>query len=499
MIARRVSVMPKCLRGGSDAVGLLAKATALCMLGSFLPGCAVGPDYAEPEVAMPEGWAGTDQTGIRPDASSQEDAGEWWTQLEAPELERLIREAMANNNSLEAAEFRLRRARALVGAAEARLLPRIGAGGQYTRAYLSEGLPVLDRFFERGMVERDQELYSAAFDAGWELDLFGGTRRRVEAAEARTAQVEAGLADARISLVAELARNYFELRRSQRQLMQLERQIELDASLRDLTKKRWDTGVGAETAVAEAELRLETLKAQRPTLLAEEAATAYRIAVLTSGEPKEVFARLSEAQSLPVDVDPVPVGLPGELLRRRPDVRAAERSLAGATAMVGAEVAELYPKFGLTGSVGSQATRFGDLFASQSGTWLISPMIQWNLFQGGAIRARIDAAGAEQSAALAGYRQAVLRAVAEVETRLTQYGRSLESREHLAQAQTQRVRALELAKDAWGTGVVSQARVLEAESTVAAGEARLAAARVEVLVTLAALHKALGGGWGPLF
>lgn len=479
----------------SGGVGRVFAAGIAGLFWVLLPGCVVGPDYERPEVEVSEEWAGAGQQGVLAEAPSAGGAGEWWSDLDAPELEHLIREAMASNHSLAAAEFRLRRARALIGAAEARLLPRIGAGGQYTRAYLSERLPVLDRFFERGMVEREQELYSATFDAGWELDLFGGNRRQVEAAEAGAARVEAGLEDARISLVAELARNYFQLRRSQQQLSELERRIELAEALRELAETRLNKGVGAEPALLEAGVRLATLKAEQPALIAEEAASAYRIAVLTAGDPEEVLDRLSQERPLPADVDPVPVGLPGELLRRRPDLRAAERALAEATAMVGVEIAGLYPKFALTGAIGSQAGSFGDLFASQSGTWLIGPAIRWDLFRGGAIRARIDAAEASQAAALASYQQAVLEAVAEVETRLTQYGQSLESRRHTEAAQTRLVRALEVAKDGLAAGVVGPSHVLIAESEVAAGEARLAAARAQTLVALAALHKALGGGW----
>ncbi|MFO7726267.1 MAG: efflux transporter outer membrane subunit [Oceanipulchritudo sp.] len=465
------------------------------LLWVLMPGCLVGPDYESPEVDVPADWEGTDHPGLQAAAPPASGTVEWWAELDAPELERLIREAMDRNHSLEVAALRLRRARALIGAAEARLLPDIGADAQYTRAYLSERLPVLDQFFEQGLVERDQELYVSGFDAAWELDLFGGSRRRVEAAEARAERVEAGLEDARISLVAELARNYFELRRSQRQLSRLERRIELQESLMGLAETRLDSGVGAETGLLEASARLEKLKAERPPLMVEEAAAAYRIAVLTAGEPGEVRSRLSREQSLPAVADPVPVGLPGELLRRRPDLRAAERALAEATALVGVQIAELYPKFALTGSVGSQAGRFGDLFASESGTWQITPGIQWNLFRGGAVRAQIDAAEDRQSAALASYRQTVLEAVAEVETRLTQYGRSLESRGHTEAVQARLRRSLELAKDANNAGVAGFASVLEAEGDVMAGEARLAAVRAEVLVALAALHKALGGGW----
>lgn len=466
----------------------------LSFIWAVLSGCQVGPDYKKPEAHIPGEWSGREQSGIAPAAPAYGGTWGWWAKLQDPELERLIAEALAANLTLEAAEYRLRRARALIGAAEARLLPRAGASAEYTRAYLSEQLPVLDQFFQLGQVEREQELYAAAFDAGWELDLFGGNWRRVEAAEASMAQIEAGLEDARISLVAELARNYFELRRSQQQLIQLERQIEISESLRELAQTRLKTGVGSESAYTETELRWQRLKAQAPALLAEEAAAAYRIAVLTSGDARKTLARLSPAQSLPQFVDPVAVGLPGEILRHRPDIRAAERALAEATAMVGAEIAELYPKFSLTGAIGSQTTEFGELFASQTGTWLIRPTIQWNLFQGGAVRARIDAAEAGQAAALASYRQAILRVVGEVETRLTQYGRSLESYRHLAEAQVQLLRALELAEDAQDAGVVGHARVLETESAVSEGEAHLAAARAEVLVSLAALNKALGGG-----
>ncbi len=465
------------------------------LLGLFLPGCTVGPDYEGPEGGVPDAWSSTKRVDLEVATDREFAAAGWWKQVEDPQLERLIREGLANNYSLEAAEFRLRRARALVGTAEARPLPTIGAGGSYTRAYLSEELPVLDGFFDRGLVQRDQELYSVTFDAAWELDFFGGDQRRVEAAEARVGRAEAGLEDARISLIAELARNYFELRRSQRQLQLLEERIESRKGLRDLAETSLETGIAAEDEWVGQKAGLAGLKGERPTLLAEGAAATYRIAVLTGGDPEEVFSRLKEPQTLPAKLDPVPVGVPGDVLRRRPDVRAAERALAEATAMVGVQIAGLYPSFALTGAVGSQAASFGDLFASQTATGWIIPTIRWNLFQGGAVRARIDAAEAEESAALADYRQTILAAVAEVETRLTQYGRSLESRRHATSVVEEQRRALELAEKAHASGVAALSRVLEAKDRLAAAEARLAAAQSRVLVALAALAKAMGGGW----
>lgn len=420
---------------------------------------------------------------------------EWWAALGDSELERLIRRAVAENPSLEAAEARLRATRSLVGTEEARLRPRVRASATHASVELSERLPILEDFMARGLVDESQELFSAGFDAAWEIDVFGGARRRVEAAEARAGATRAGLRDARLTLVAEVARNYFHFRNRQRQVQLLDRQHVLSESLAEWARARLRTGVGGELAVADAEARVAGIQARLPAARAAADASVYRLAVLCHEAPAELRDRLSAYRPPPSPPDLVPAGLPGSLLRRRPDIRRAERALAAATAGVGARTADLYPQFFLTGSVGRQAQTFTELAESESGGWLIAPAIQWNLYTGGGTRAGIEAARAKRDAAAAAYRHGVMRAVGEVETRLSAYAAAFETRRELDRLVARREKGVRVAEEGFKAGVLDKGTVRKAELALTEAESELARARGEVLIALAALNKALGGGW----
>jgi len=465
------------------------------ILGLAVPGCLVGPDYTEPETDASAVW-GTDtaRSSARLNSQTTPDP-KWWKALGDADLERVVRLAVRRNSDLEQARQRARKARSLVGVAESRLLPTVSANGAYNQVRISENFPVLDRFFGRGQVSPEQELYSATFDAGWEIDIFGGARRRVQAAAGRAEAAEAGRRHVLLTVVAESARNYVSLRQSQEEAAALERSIALQEDTVALARDQDESGVGTRLAVERSLAQLRALEAQLPPVLAREAAAAYRLAVLTGRQPDAVHRELARRKPLPSPPDLVPTGLPGTMLKRRPDVARAERLLQAATAEVGVNVARLYPRFSLTGAAGSQAASFTQLHATESGTWMIAPGIRWAAFQGGRIRAAIDAAEAGRREALAAYRSAIRESVAEAEGALTRYARAFQSRNKTAGSLRHLEQAVQLARDAHDAGVVSFLEVLEAQRRLAETRQQLAAARAEVLIALASLNKTLGGGW----
>ena len=419
----------------------------------------------------------------------------WWSTLDDEQLNHLIEEAMDRNRSLAVAEQRLREARALVGVAEARLLPRIGSGGQYRRIRLSENLPILDEFIDRGRTDRGQQLFAGSFDASWEIDVFGGTRRAVEAARAKADAVVEDVRGIRISLLAEVARNYFELRGEQARARALQDLIRLEERALKLANDAQEAGLGTAAGVGRREARVSEAAARLPGVQAAAAASMIRLAVLTDRPVDDLWESLRVPQPLPTVPDAVPVGLPGDLLRRRPDVRAAERRLRRATAEVGVAVADLYPKFYLTGNAGLAAGSFGSLFDTGSVAWSIGPSIRWPLLRGGQIRANIDAAEARLEAAGHRYHRSVREAIGDAEAALTRYGRAYQSRERLLEAVAARRREVDLAERAFANGLEPRFEVNSTRRRLVSARLARTRADIEVLTTLASLHKALGGGW----
>lgn len=317
----------------------------------------------------------------------------------------------------------------------------------------------------------------------------------MQAASARAEAAEAARRHVLLTVVAESARNYFILRQSQEEAAALERSIALQQETIGLARDQRESGTGTQLDVERALAQLRALEARLPPVLAREAAAAYRLAVLTGRQPDAVYRQLAKRKPVPSPPDVVPTGLPGSMLRRRPDVARAELLLEAATAEVGVNVARLFPRFSLTGMAGYQAASFTDLHDPASGTWMIAPGIQWAAFEGGKIRAAIDASEAGRKEALAAYRSTILESVAEAEGALTRYARAFETREKTAGSFKHMEQAVELAREAYDAGVVSFFEVLEAQRQLAETRQLLAAARAEVLIALASLNKALGGGW----
>jgi multidrug efflux system outer membrane protein len=341
------------------------------------------------------------------------------------------------------------------------------------------------------------ESFLVGFDASWELDFFGRVRRSIEASAADVGTAEASRRDVIVSLMAELARNYFELRGAQNQLAVARQNADNQQQTLDLTIALLNAGRGTELDVSRAEAQLNFTLAIIPSLETTMQQAAHRLGVLIGQEPTVLVSELTVPLPLPALPAMVAIGQPADLLRRRPDIRVAERALAAATARVGVATADLYPRVTVLGGVGLQAGSVVDLFSSGSTTFSIGPNIFWAAFDLGRVRERINAADARTEAALAQYEQRVLLALEETENALVDFNRQQERRDLLATSARASAKAADLARLRYQSGVTDFLTVLDAQRTVLAAQDRLAESETRTATALIAVYKALGGGWEP--
>ncbi|OIO67805.1 MAG: RND transporter [Zetaproteobacteria bacterium CG12_big_fil_rev_8_21_14_0_65_55_1124] len=459
---------------------------ALLLLG--LSGCVLGPDYQRPESSYDEQW----QSQLNTSVSSQPAQAEvWWQQLNDPLLSELIKGAMQQNRDLAVALANIERARALRRVAGSGYYPTLDASGSGSRSRFS-------RQTGFGANTGTRNTFSASLDASWELDLFGRTRRAVEAADAQIQASEAVQQGMMLSVVAELATSYFEARGLQRQLAVTERDIELLSEVEEIARAQSELGVTTELDLTRARGERETYEASLPNLEAEIAARIYRISVLTGQSPEFHAKALRESRPLPMPPDAVPVGLRSDILKRRPDVQQAERELAAATAGIGVAKADLFPKFSLTGSIGSSARVFSDLFTPATLTRTIGGALGWPVFAGGSLTAGVDVAEADTRAAFARYEQSVLLALEDGEASLMRYGKEWQTLKRLQSAEATRQQAFEIARLRYEAGEENFLVILDAERALIATRNDIISSETRILTGLAQLYKALGGGWQPV-
>jgi NodT family efflux transporter outer membrane factor (OMF) lipoprotein len=460
----------------------------LCIL---LAGCAVGPNYREPKTAVPADW----HTSARGGATNQPLAvTQWWKTFHDPQLDSLIERAVAANLDLRIATGRLREARALRGFATADLGPSLKGVGAYTDSRQSENAQLFP------VPDLHTHTYEAGFDASWEIDLFGGKRRSSEAARAVEFAAEANRRDVLVSLLAEVARNYVEVRGLQRRIAIARENIATQQSALDLTQKRYQAGVSSLLDVSQAASLLAGTKSDLPTLQTSLQNAMHRLAVLQGQPPGALLAELEAVAPVPAPPPTVPIGLPADLLRRRPDIRRAERELAAANAWLGAQVAELFPKFSLVGMAGLQSLSASDFFSNGSQRWTIGPTVTWRLFEFGRIQAQIRAANAREEQALAAYEQTVLKAVEEVENALVAYAQEQDRQRILSEQVAADRRAVDLAHQLYTKGATSFLNLIITRRSLYVSEDKLVDSERAVTGNLIALYKALGGGWedGPV-
>ncbi len=454
----------------------------------ILTGCAtVGPDYFPPKMSVSPTWYTQLKGGLTAEEMDPKTLATWWSTLNDPQLSGLIDRAVFGNLDLKKARARVREARARRGGAKADLFPTLGATGSATWSRNSKDTGT----------GKTSDLYTASFDAGWELDIFGGVRRSVEAAEADLQASQEDLHDVLVSLLAEVALNYIEVRTFQARLTVAEANLEAQRETYQLTLWRYQAGLSDELSVQQARYNLENTRSQIPNLRTGLEEAMNRIAVLLGEQPGKIHEELKKQVPIPVPSLKVAVGVPEEVLRRRPDVRRAERQLAAQTARIGVATADLYPKFTLSGSIGLEALSLSN---PSSGTWSLSggPRISWAIFKAGAICQNIEVQSALQEQYLIAYESAILSALEEVENGLVAYAEEQQRKESLSEATHAAQRALELAQHKFQAGLTDFSNVLDAQRSLLSLQDQLAQSEGAVTSNLVRLYKALGGGWTPM-
>lgn len=455
------------------------------LAGMLLNGCAMlGPNYKKPETPVPETYMNAVQLGV----SDESVDANWWKIFNDPQLDQLVAQGLAGNYDIRIASARLREARALRREVGYDRYPTVTASGGYTNSLSATAQTIPG-------VPRRQELYDVGFDATWELDFFGRVRRQIEASTANVEAAEASRRDVVVSLISEIARNYFELRGAQYQMQVSQRNAENQMQTFQLTVARLEGGRGTEFDTSRARSQLNTTLAQIPSLQAAINRAAYRLSVLVGKQPGALLPELIDPKPLPEIPRIANIGKPEDMLRRRPDIRVAERNLAAATARVGVAVADLFPRVTVLGTLGFAAATFSALGTGGSSFLSFGPSITWAAFDLGRVRARIDAADARTLASLAEYERTVLIALEETESALTTYGQQLARIESLRSAAEASERAAGLSGIRFREGVASFIDVLDAERAMLEAQERLAVAQTETTSALVAVYKALGGGW----
>ncbi len=456
------------------------------LLATLLAGCApVGPNYQPPAVQLSENWQEQADV-VTKQALESDKLSRWWQQLEDPVLDDLIIQAFDNNLDLEAAKSRVRAARARYGMSDASFFPVIDNNTGFQQQRKSG---------EVYSSHSTSELYKIGFDAAWELDLFGGVRRSVEAAQADVKGEEAGLLNVLVSLSAEVAGAYMELRSYQTRYDLAVKNQKLQQESYELTASRYDAGLTDDHSVEQAKYNLARTSSVLPDLQYGISASKNRISLLLGKQPGHVDAMVGSVVSLPVTNIKLAVGVPAEALRQRPDIQKAEQQLVAQTARVGVATAELYPKFKLIGSIGLESLEISRLFSGQSDAWSWGPAISWRIFDGGRIRNGIKVESELQRQALLNYESTLLTALMEVENAISKYSRMQYKIEELEKAVAASGKSEEFAMSKYIAGLAPYSIVIEAQHDLFVLEDQLADSRGQTVIDLVALYKALGGGW----
>ncbi len=486
--------------------GRISCGVSLLMILMMAGGCKVGPDYHAPKTDVPAEWS--EKT---PGVAATQPAADarWWKTFNDPVLDSLVDKAVLSNLNLKIAASRIREARALRRIVISGEWPSVSGSGAYQRSKGSENTSIssLGAFGTSGAAGGGManpmnqfftdahDLWQLGFDASWEIDVFGGVRRAIEAADADVEASVESRRDVLVSLLAELVANYVDLRGIQRQVEVTRNNIRSQQESVDLTRTRFQAGLTGELDVARAEAQVATTAATLPILEASARRAIHRIGVLAGQPPGSLLEQLSKVSPMPAMPPAVPVGLPSDLLRRRADIRQAERQIAAATARIGVATADLFPKFSLTGGIGLQSNKAKTLFNSSSNFWSIGPGVALPIFDRGKIRARINVEDERTAQALNRYEYTVLLALEEVENAMVAYSREQSRRKSLADAVKANRRAVELANELYTRGLSGFLDVLDAQRALYLSEEQLIISERNVATDLVALYKALGGGW----
>ncbi len=443
-------------------------------------GCLVGPDYKPQDPNAPAGWVGT-KNAASPDAMLLK----WWTEFNDANLTSLIERAMKSNLDLKQAEERIRQARASRGVAGAGFWPTADVTGSATRNHTpaSGAVPA-----------STTNLFQTGLDAAWELDIFGGTRRNIESADAGILAAIEDRRDVLVTLVSEVANNYVQLRGYQQEIIIAQNNLRVQKHTADVTRQQFQGGFVSALDVANADAQAATTMSQIPVFETSARQAIYSISVLLGQEPASLLEELSPASSIPLTPPEVPAGLPSEMLRRRPDIRRAEAQIHSATAQIGVATSDLFPKFNLAGSISTQANSAGNLSWNRR-YWSFGPSVDWQIFNAGQVSANIEVQKALQQQAVLTYKQAVLTALNDVESALIAYVNEHERHKALVDAVAANRKAVDLSSQLYAEGQTDFLNVLVAQGSLNSSEDALVQSTRNLSTDLIALYKALGGGW----
>jgi NodT family efflux transporter outer membrane factor (OMF) lipoprotein len=467
----------------------------------LVSGCMVGPDYHPPHPNAPAAWVGVMKAPAKqPSVATAQPARltQWWRQFNDPTLTLLVEEAVKTNLDLQLAEARLRQARATRGVVAGALWPAVTASAIYQRERLAgtasgQGVTAAGQGVISG--SRDENLYQAGFDAVWELDVFGGLRRNVESANANIQAAIEGISDVQVSLIAEVALNYVQLRGFQQQIVIAQNNLKAQQDTAKITLQRLKAGFVSALDVANADAEVATTESQIPVLEIAAQQSIYALSTLLGRPPADLLKQLTPTGNLPGVPAQVPVGLPSDLLRRRPDIRVAEAQLHAATAQIGVATADLFPKFSLTGSMTWQSNLLQSWWNTASQSFFFGPSATWPIFQGGSIVSNVHVQEALRDQAFITYQKTVLGALQDVENALIAFANEQQHRQSLNDAVVANRKAVDLSMQLYTMGQTDFLNVLNAQRSLYASEDALVQSSRSIATDLIALYKALGGGW----
>jgi NodT family efflux transporter outer membrane factor (OMF) lipoprotein len=468
-----------------------------------LGACSVGPDFVPPTPSLPVvSFLGKPKPALLPDPSilpAPPPDPRWWAKFRDPVLMRLEQQAVAANLDLQTATIKIAESRFQRGVAASAALPTLNGNATYTRELLSQnGIVSLAKSFSSSsqpFTVPPISIYQPTFDAAWELDIWGHVRRQIEAADAQIQLTEEQRRDVLVTLLAEVARDYIELRGVQNQLSIAMDNLKSATEIMELTRTRTEKGLVTGLDVENASAEVESIKAQIPQLRTQETLQINALSLLLNEPPGALQSELARAKPIPPAPAHVPLGIPSELARRRPDIRQAEAQLHAATADIGVAVAEFYPSVKLNGSVGFNALDLKNLWKGSSLQYTFGPSISLPIFEGGRLKSTLELREAQQQEAAIGYQKAVLQAWHDVVNALVSFHNEQERRARLKAQVDHLVQVLSLSRSRYSDGVTEFLTVLDAERNLFAAQQQYSTSSTSISTDLVQLYKALGGGW----
>ncbi len=453
----------------------------------MVSGCMVGPNFILPQSTVPTEWVGvTKAATIQSSVATGQpaDLTQWWRPFNDPTLTALVEEAIKTNLDLRIAEARLRQARAVRGVVAGGLWPSVTASGSYQRIKKGSGTP-----------DDQQDLYQAGLDAAWEFDFFGSQRRSVESADATVQAAVEGVRDAQVSLIAEVALNYIQLRGYQQEIVIAQNNLKAQKHTAEITHKRLNVGFASALDAANADSDVAMTESQIPVFESAAQQAIYSLSVLLARPPADLLEQLAPTGTLPTVPAKVPAGLPSDLLRHRPDIRVAEAQLHAATAQIGVAVADFFPRFSLTGALNWNSNLLHTWWNESSLSSVVGPSVTWPIFQGGAIASNVRLQEALRDQAFITYQKTVLAAFQDVENALIAFAKEQQHRKALNDAVVANRKAVDLSVQLYTEGQTDFLNVLNAQRSLYASEDALVQSERSIATDLIALYKALGSGW----